>query len=90
MRRGSRDVHVGFDRCAEGVLIQRRALARLVCGTDYVRIYPTDAVAHVANPAFVAARVNAFLGGRLDEKSMIAAVEPALRNQGATRSPASA
>ena len=38
----------------------------------------------LADPAVVAARVNAFLGGGLDEKSMIAAVEPALRNQWTT------
>jgi amino acid adenylation domain-containing protein len=39
----------------KGVLIGHRAIARLVCGTDYIHIDTTDAVAHVANPAFDAA-----------------------------------
>jgi hypothetical protein len=36
----------------------------------------------LADPAGTAARVNAFLGGGLDEAAMAAAVDPALRRQG--------
>ena len=39
----------------KGVLIPHRAIARLVCGTDYVRLHPGDIVANLANPAFDAA-----------------------------------
>ncbi len=39
----------------KGVLIPHRAVMRLVCGTDYVRLGPGDVVAHLANPAFDAA-----------------------------------
>jgi amino acid adenylation domain-containing protein len=39
----------------KGVAIPHRAVARLVCGTDYVTLDATDAVAHAANPAFDAA-----------------------------------
>ncbi len=39
----------------KGVLIPHRAIARLVCGTDYIRLDATDAVAQIANPAFDAA-----------------------------------
>ena len=39
----------------KGVLITHQGIARLVCGTDYIHIDATDAVAHVANPAFDAA-----------------------------------
>lgn len=40
----------------------------------------------VANPAREAARINAFLGGQLDEASMIAAVDAALYRNRATQS----
>lgn len=36
----------------------------------------------LADPAGTAARVNAFLGGKLDEAAMAAAIDPALRRQG--------
>ncbi|CAG0974790.1 enterobactin synthetase component F [Burkholderiales bacterium] len=39
----------------KGVLIPHRAVVRLVCGTDYVRLGPDDVVAHLSNPAFDAA-----------------------------------
>ncbi|HEX2188169.1 MAG TPA: amino acid adenylation domain-containing protein [Longimicrobiaceae bacterium] len=39
----------------KGVVVSNRAVARLVVGTDYVRLGPGDAVAHLANPAFDAA-----------------------------------
>ncbi len=45
----------GSSGTPKGVLIAHRAIARLVCGTDYIHIDATDAVAHVANPAFDAA-----------------------------------
>ena len=36
----------------KGVVVPHRAVVRLVCGTDYVRLGPGDAVAQLANPAF--------------------------------------
>ena len=45
----------GSSGTPKGALIGHRAIARLVCGTDYIHIDATDAVAHVANPAFDAA-----------------------------------
>ncbi len=45
----------GSSGTPKGVLIVHRAIARLVCETDYIRIGATDAIAQVANPAFDAA-----------------------------------
>lgn len=45
----------GSSGTPKGVLIAHRSIARLVCATDYIHIDATDAVAHVANPAFDAA-----------------------------------
>jgi amino acid adenylation domain-containing protein len=45
----------GSTGAPKGVRIPHRAIARLVCGTDYVSLEPGDVVAHVANPAFDAA-----------------------------------
>ncbi|MGE0863601.1 MAG: amino acid adenylation domain-containing protein [Vicinamibacterales bacterium] len=39
----------------KGVAIPHRAIARLVCDTDYVQIGPGDVVAHASTPAFDAA-----------------------------------
>jgi natural product biosynthesis luciferase-like monooxygenase protein/amino acid adenylation domain-containing protein len=39
----------------KGVAVPHRAVARLVLGTDYVRLGPGDRVAHVSNTAFDAA-----------------------------------
>ena len=39
----------------KGVLVPHRAVVRLVCDTDYVRLCADDVVAHLANPAFDAA-----------------------------------
>ena len=36
----------------KGVVVPHEAVVRLVCNTDYVRLGPTDVVAHLANPAF--------------------------------------
>ncbi len=36
----------------KGVMVPHRAIARLVCNTDYIQLDPTDGVAQVANPAF--------------------------------------
>ena len=36
----------------KGVVVPHRAVVRLVCGTDYLRLRPGDAVAQLANPAF--------------------------------------
>ena len=44
----------------KGVAITHRAIARLVCGTDYVRLGADDVVAHVSNPAFDAATFEIF------------------------------
>jgi amino acid adenylation domain-containing protein len=45
----------GSSGTPKGVAIPHRAVARLVCGTDYIELGPDDVVAHVANPAFDAA-----------------------------------
>ncbi|MCL4773584.1 MAG: amino acid adenylation domain-containing protein, partial [Burkholderiaceae bacterium] len=39
----------------KGVMITHRAVARLVCNTDYVRIAPEDCIAQASNAAFDAA-----------------------------------
>ncbi|HEX4495130.1 MAG TPA: amino acid adenylation domain-containing protein, partial [Thermoanaerobaculia bacterium] len=39
----------------KGVLVSQEAVARLVLGTDYVELGPTQRMAHVSNPAFDAA-----------------------------------
>jgi hypothetical protein len=62
----------------------REALSRAPADVGVLCVRYAEAL---AEPALVAARVNAFLGGPLDEKSMIAAVEPALRNQRTTPLP---
>ena len=53
----------------KGVAITHRAIARLVCGTDYAQLGADDVVAHVSNPAFDAATFEVFgalvNGGRL-------------------------
>ncbi len=36
----------------KGVVVPHRAVLRLVCGSDYVRLAPGDVVAQMANPAF--------------------------------------
>ncbi len=45
----------GTSGTPKGVLTPHRAIVRLTCGTDYVHIDATDALAHAANPAFDAA-----------------------------------
>jgi amino acid adenylation domain-containing protein len=45
----------GSSGTPKGVLIAHRAIARLTCGTDYLHIDATDALAHAANAAFDAA-----------------------------------
>jgi amino acid adenylation domain-containing protein len=44
----------------KGVAIAHRAIARLVCGTDYVQLGAGDVVAHASNPAFDAATFEIF------------------------------
>jgi len=39
----------------KGVMVPHRAIARLVCNTDYIQLGPTDGVAQLANPSFDAA-----------------------------------
>jgi amino acid adenylation domain-containing protein/non-ribosomal peptide synthase protein (TIGR01720 family) len=39
----------------KGVLVPHQAITRLVCGTDYIRFTPNDAVAQVSTPTFDAA-----------------------------------
>ncbi len=39
----------------KGVMVAHRAVARLVCNTDYVRIAPTDCIAQASNASFDAA-----------------------------------
>jgi amino acid adenylation domain-containing protein len=45
----------GSSGTPKGVLTAHRAIVRLTCGTDYIHIGATDALAHAANPAFDAA-----------------------------------
>ena len=45
----------GSTGAPKGVAVPHRAVARLVRDTDYARLGPDDAVAHVSNPAFDAA-----------------------------------
>ncbi|HVN34403.1 MAG TPA: amino acid adenylation domain-containing protein, partial [Casimicrobiaceae bacterium] len=42
----------GSTGAPKGVVIPQRAVVRLVCATDYVRLSPADTVAHLSNPAF--------------------------------------
>ena len=39
----------------KGVAVDHRAVLRLVCDSDYVRVEPSDRIAQIANPAFDAA-----------------------------------
>ncbi len=56
----------------------------LAAASRDVQILSVDYGAAIAHPTAVAARVNAFLGGELDEPCMAAVVEPSLyRERGA-------
>ncbi|MBK6804440.1 MAG: AMP-binding protein [Betaproteobacteria bacterium] len=77
----------------KGVLVPHRAVVRLVCGTDYVRLGADDVVAHVSNPAFDATTFEiwgALLNGAaiapIDKSTALAplALAPALRAKGVT------
>lgn len=57
----------------------KRILAR---HEERVQVLSVDYHTAVADPASIAAQLNAFLGGGLDEAAMVAAVDPALRRQG--------
>jgi hypothetical protein len=48
---------------------------------DRIAVLSVNYHAALAEPGTTAARVNAFLGGGLDETAMAAAVEPSLRRQ---------
>ena len=50
----------------------------LAAASRDVQILSVDYAAAMANPSAVAARVNAFLGGELDEPAMAAVVDPSL------------
>jgi amino acid adenylation domain-containing protein len=55
----------------KGVLIPQRAVARLVCNTDYVQLGAGDVVAHLSNPAFDAATFEIW-GALLNGASLVA------------------
>jgi hypothetical protein len=57
------------------------AVAAELAAARNVEVLYVDYAAVIGDPATQAARVNAFLGGGLDEHAMTAAVEPALRRQ---------
>ena len=42
----------GSTGAPKGVAVPHRAIARLVCGTNYVSLGPKDVIAHLSNPAF--------------------------------------
>jgi hypothetical protein len=48
---------------------------------DRVSVLPVNYHEALADPAGTAAKINAFLGGGLDEAAMAAAVDPKLRRQ---------
>ncbi len=77
----------------KGVVVPHRAIVRLVCATDYVRLGPEDRMAQVASPSFDAATFEiwgALLnGGRLAVLDRAATLAPAeliaaLRREGVT------
>ena len=77
----------------KGVLIAHRAVSRLVCGSDYVRLGADDVVAHLSNPAFDATTFEvwgALLNGAalvpIDKATVLAprALATALRANGVT------
>ncbi len=54
---------------------------RRLAGRGDVRVLEVDYAATIADPSAMSARINAFLGGGLDEAAMAAAVDPALYRQ---------
>lgn len=83
----------GSTGAPKGVSIPHRAVARLVCGTDYVRLGADDVVAHLSNPAFDASTFEiwgALLNGAalvsIDRATALAprALATALRENGVT------
>ena len=65
---------------------QLERVERLLADHPAFGVCPVQYPALVANPAAEAARINAFLGGGLDEAAMAAAVDPALYRERATPS----
>ena len=57
---------------------QLERVERLLAGHPAFEVWPVQYPALVADPAAEAARINAFLGGSLDEAAMARAVDPAL------------
>ena len=55
--------------------------ARILRGHDTVSALPVNYHDALSDPSGVAAEVNRFLGGQLNEAAMAAAVDPALQNQ---------
>jgi amino acid adenylation domain-containing protein len=55
----------GSTGAPKGVVVPHRAILRLVCESDYVRLGPGDVVAQIANPAFDASTFE-FWGGLLN------------------------
>lgn len=53
----------------------------LAAHPEQVSVLTVNYHAALAEPVAAAARVNAFLGGGLNEAAMVAAVEPSLRHQ---------
>jgi hypothetical protein len=64
---------------------QMKRAERLLEGRPGFRICPVDYPTLVANPTAEAARINAFLDGKLDEAAMARAVDPALYRERADR-----
>lgn len=69
-------------RLAETYLREIDAVRKIFAKyADQVRVLSVDYNEALANPADIAAQVNDFLGGGLDERAMVASVEPSLRHQ---------
>ena len=66
------------------------SVRRMVRAAPNFELFEVSYREAIANPAEVAKQVNAFLGGRLDERKMVEAVDPALYRNRAEAAPAAA
>jgi hypothetical protein len=81
LRRGRPVDRVEDERMAQLFARHLEKTRSLIASRPDMRVLYVEHATAVAAPVTVAAHVNAFLGGRLDEAAMSAAVEPALHRQ---------